>query len=390
LKRILFYLPNVTPWWFDHIVTPLIQALSAGHEVHVMVPPLWRGTGIEAPQLEKFLDRPEIAWHILDGENNPALRDGVAGQDEVIDLVRAINADYTLCRCADPDVIRLFPGNVKFIMEGVLPPFKTDSKTIIFTDQLFEYGAMPDLDPAELDRLDRGFAGSWELLGDYLARRATPDWRAGFGVARDRKVIAVPLEYEFEDTFAAPHRAFADNLAFVRETAAKVGDDIFLAFTNHPLNDLYVDMAPVEEAVAALGDCAAIVRFDDPAVNATEAVAMDCDGAILDLSKSYLVFAYFGVPMARPSSLRTAPWLNAGRDIATFADAVRTGAAQAPDPATTRRWFANHVANNAIHLRDHDLVADGLLNLLDRPSDPARWDRNLALYERILASRLDA
>ncbi len=43
--HVLFYLPVVTPWWFDNIVAPLIRAAASDARVSVLVPPLWRGTG---------------------------------------------------------------------------------------------------------------------------------------------------------------------------------------------------------------------------------------------------------------------------------------------------------------------------------------------------------
>lgn len=390
MKKILFYLPNVTPWWFDHVIAPLIHLVAAEHEVHVMVPPLWQGTGIGGHQLRRFGEMPEISWHIVDGENHPALRDGITGHDDVVAFVRDIDPDYVLCRCADPEVIRQFPGTVRYIMEGVAPPVRTDSRAVIFTDELFEFGAMPELDAADAKRLDAAFAEIWPLFDRHVERGPAPSWREQAGVAPDRKVIALPLEYEFEDTFTGPHRAYRDNCGWIEEMAARIDDDIFLAITNHPLNDLYVDQGPVKAAVAALGDRAAIVRFDDKDTNATEAVAADCDGAILELSKSYLVYAHGGVPIARPAAFRTAAWLNAEADVGTFSGAVRAGEARPAAPDATRRWFAHHFANNVVHLRNRDLDAGEILDRLDRPTDPDRWERNIARFDQLLRKRTNA
>ena len=52
MQRVLFYLPVVTPWWFDNIVVHLIRALGETTEVHVMVPRLWRNTGLGFEQLQ--------------------------------------------------------------------------------------------------------------------------------------------------------------------------------------------------------------------------------------------------------------------------------------------------------------------------------------------------
>ncbi len=72
--RVLFYLPVVTPWWFDAIVAPLIRAAARDAHVSVMVPPLWRNTGIGPEQLAGCGDLDQVDWHILDGDDHPARR----------------------------------------------------------------------------------------------------------------------------------------------------------------------------------------------------------------------------------------------------------------------------------------------------------------------------
>lgn len=78
--RVAFYLPVVTPWWFDNIVAPLIAVMAKDCEVHVLVPPLSNGTGIEGWQLDRFADCPPIDWHILDGGDHLDLRTSLEGR----------------------------------------------------------------------------------------------------------------------------------------------------------------------------------------------------------------------------------------------------------------------------------------------------------------------
>jgi len=381
MARILFYLPNVTLWWFDNVVTPLARLLAAEHEVHIMVPPAWRGTGITADRLAPFADGPEIHWHILDGEDHPALRENGAADPEVRARVAAIDADYTLCRCADPEVIHAFPGTVRFLMEGAATPLANGGNPIIFTTRLFEHGAMPPLGEEQGAALDAAFADIW---ADYEAglRAPVPSWRAAAGIAAGRKAVAVPLEYELEESFTVPHRLFADNLTLVDRVAAAFDDDVFLAFTNHPINEDHADNRAIEAKIAALGDRGALIRSHVPGIAATDLVARDCDGAVLDLSKCYLVYAYFGVPMARPRGHATARWLNVETDLDAFAAAVRDGRATAPSPEMTRRWFACHIANSALDVANRRLDAGQVLDHIRRPLDPGRWEGNLDLFRR--------
>lgn len=384
MTRILFYLPNVTPWWFEQIITPLVKLLARDCDVHVMVPPFWRGTGITEWHLGPFLDGPEVTWHILDDDSHPALRTSATGDGALLDLITSIDADYTLCRSADPEVMHAFPGVVRYIMEGVAPLLRNGGAPVIFPSRLFEHGAMSPLAEDQLAQLDAAFAEIWAMLGEKIARQTPPSWRIAAGVAPERKVVALALEYEFEDTFTGPHRTFVDNRGLIAHVAERLDDDIFLAITNHPLNDLYVDPAPVEALVAALGDRAAIIRSDDEAINATDLVARDCDGAIVELSKSHIVYAYFNVPMLRLASSATAPWLNAATDIDAFSAAIRDGTAQPPSIDATRRWFAHHIANSALDVADPELTSEMVIDHFRRPSNPARWDRNLARFARQL------
>lgn len=384
MTRILLYLPNVTPWWFDNIISRLVRVLASDADVHIMVPPLWRGTGITEAQLAPYADGPAVTWHILDDDSHPALRTSATGDGALLGLINSLDADFTLCRSADIEVTHAFPGVVRFIMEGAAPLLGNGGTPVMFTSRLFEYGALPPLPEEQLAALEEAFAPIWARLGTKMAAGAGPSWRVAAGVDPDRKVVALPLEYEFEDEFIRPHRRFASNVELISHVAKRLDRDIFLAVTNHPLNDLYVDPAPVEEIIASLGDRAAIIRSEVKGINGTDMVARDCDGAILELSKCYVVHAFFGVPIVRLSSFPTASWLNASPDLETFSDAIRDGRASPPDPRSTRRWFAHHIANSAVDLDDPDLTCADIVDQLRRPSNPDRWVRKLERFHQQL------
>ena len=74
MAKILFYLPVVTPWWFDTIVAPMIAKLGAEAEIHVLAPEFWRNTGIGPNQLHTCASMPDIHWHIVEDDAHISLR----------------------------------------------------------------------------------------------------------------------------------------------------------------------------------------------------------------------------------------------------------------------------------------------------------------------------
>ena len=103
--RILFYLPIVTPWWFENIVVPMLRALRGGErapaELHVMIAPMWRGTGIEAGHLAAAADLADVHWHVVDEGEPDQFRLAGGEVPGLLDRVAAIAPDLTLARSAD-------------------------------------------------------------------------------------------------------------------------------------------------------------------------------------------------------------------------------------------------------------------------------------------------
>ena len=380
--KILFYLPVVTPWWFHHIIAPLVRHLAVRAEVHVMVPPMWSGTGIRPEQVAAFADCDAVEWHILDGDDHPKLRSSAADFGDLIALVQSIDADITLCRSADLETPRRFPGIVKFIMEGGFPPFPSPEEWIVFRDHPFDHGVMPALDAEERDRLSAAFAPAWtstrHRFGDEAVDRGTLLDR--IGLPRDRAVIGLPLEYEHPENFFAIHRSIRSNADLVPALADALGGDVLLAVTDHPLNDLYCDRAPLRESLARLGDRVVMVEAAPGRERPTFDLAQACSGMIFDNSKTISVAGFFGTPIARTASWQTGTWLNAANDLAAFARAARDGTAAAPDEAEARAWFAFHVANSVLNLSHPDVDAELILDMIEKPVDPHRWEAGLRRY----------
>lgn len=387
--RILFYLPVVTPWWFESIVAPLIRACAGGAEVHVIVPPRWRNTGVAVEDLMGCADLDQVAWHIWDGEDHPSLRTSAADNAELLALVEEIDADYTICRSADIAAPRHFPGKVRFLMEGTVQTLPCWQGWAMLEENILEHGALPALDPAQRVALEADFAPFWEQLTTHWRDRMALESRDLFleraDLPADRRIIAMPLEYEHPENFFLMHRRYPSNAEFVREVAAKLDDRFILAVTNHPLNLLHVDNRPLERAIAALGGKVRMLRDG----GATDALLPHADGIVLGDTKSIAGAAFFGTPIYRRSRFATAPWMRAYEDFDAFLEAIAAGRAERAAPEDVRLWHAFHVANNVIDLRDDEVTAADVIDRFERPVSPERWQAGRARIAR-LAEALEA
>ncbi|KTF70807.1 hypothetical protein ACNFJ7_15615 [Sphingomonas sp. HT-1] len=388
-QRVLFYLPMVTNWWFVHIVEPLIRRVASGHEVHILAPAPWRGTGIGADELARCADLAEVRWYIMDGADHPSTRTVPEDAEGLIGFVRDLAPDFVLCRTADFDTVRHFPGIVRLLMEGRFEPFAPPPRWILLADRPHDYGALAPLAPAEEARLDAMLAPAWHRLQQRLA--PPPDERlalfARLGIPADRPLVLLPLECEMDDNFFLAHRLSPrPNAALVRHVSAQLGDRFTLAVTNHPLNDAHVDAGPLIEAI---GDCDNAVLLP-PAIGplaATLAIARHADGMLVGDSKTFALAAFFGVPIHRHSQFASGSWLNAYAELPPFLADIAAGTARRPDPELARRWFAQYLLNDAVDPLDAD---DDLLARLRCPVGPERWDRALTRLERTLPALFGA
>jgi hypothetical protein len=382
-QRILFYLPMVTNWWFVHIVEPLIRRLASVHEVHVLAPVPWRGTGIGPEELARCADLPDISWYIMDGPDHPSTRTLPEDAEGLIGFVRDLAPNYVLCRTADHATVRHFPGIVRLLMEGRFEPFAPPPHWILLADRPHDQGLLPPLAAGERESLRARIAPAWARLHDRLAPR--PGERAALferlRIPADRPVLLLPLECETEDNFFTMHRlAPAPNASWVRAISKRVGDRFTLVVTNHPINDAHVDAAPL---LAAIDECDNAVLLP-PAIGglpATLGFARHADGMLLGDSKTFALGAFFRIPMLRHSRFATGDWLQAYGDWDAFLGDVATGAARRPQERDARLWFAHYLLNEAFDPSDRD---DDVLARMDRPCDPARWDAALTRLERAL------
>ncbi|OBX18604.1 hypothetical protein A9995_11655 [Erythrobacter sp. QSSC1-22B] len=383
--KILFYLPVITPWWFDHIVEPIIRCMASSHEVHVLVPVPWRGTGIGNRELAACADLPQIAWHIADDENHPTMRTDAVERAGIVEFVRNLAPDYVLSRSADCNTVREFPGVVRYMAEGGASPLSFPPSWIVLQEQPFDHGLLPDLGTAEWAELDRLIAPVWNSLACLAepSREMRNTFQKWAALPTDRPILALPLEYEHQENFFTKHRIGAvPNHRLIAELAASIDDSFFLAITNHPLNEQHVDNSALEAEVALHGSRMKLLPRTDPTgQNTTMLLARDADGMMVGDSKVYSAAAFFGTPMLRRSRFKTGEWLNAYADLASFLPAVAQGSAIAADRGDARRWFAFHIANSLLDPNDPDLSAAALLGRLDNPVDPARWEQSFARFD---------
>lgn len=382
--RVMFYLPVVTPWWFENIVVHLIRVMAREHEVHVLIPPLWRNTGIGEDQLPLINDLKHVFWHLLDGPDHPMLRHDASSETDLTEFVEAIAPDVVLCRSADIKTPARFPGIVRYIMEGAAPPFATAAQWVTLAETLFDYGAMPELSEDELKAL-QPIAQSLAPTLSATHTRSRADWFAMHDIAPETCIIGLPLEYEHEENFFGQHHPYPSNAAMIEALCSELPANAILAVTNHPLNDLYGDNRAVETAIGASDGQAILLKPTALAGQATLDLSQHCDGMIVGNSKSWAICAALGTPLLRLGGFATGLWANAYTSLELFLDDIARGNAKTCDPGDARFWFANHLANAVFDPADPALDAQDILDRMIRSNNPARWD---AALSRIHAQNL--
>ncbi|WDF71700.1 hypothetical protein [Novosphingobium sp. KACC 22771] len=319
--RLFFYLPVITPWWFEAIVAPMLIRLNADpwvKEIHVMAAPLWGHTGVEGAQLEPLIAQEKLRWHIVDQGDPGLFRNHGAAVPGLIETVASIRPDLTLARSSDFVTPALFPGPVLYLMEAEASPFATDPLWVVLEKTPLSYGAMPD---------------DWALPDDLAARMdalwAGAAGRFGpFSVPLSRPSLAVPLPCEHEENLFLRHAAHGDSVALLQSLLAGLPEEWRIEVCDHPLNRLHGDRSALEACVAAAPDRISMAE------HGTEAMVAGASAVLTDLSRSWTLAAFAGKPMLHWGQRALAPWMKAGSDPAEL-----TG----PDRDAARRWFAWHL-----------------------------------------------
>lgn len=381
--KILFYLPVITPWWFAHIVAPMIRRLSAEAEIVVLAPAPWSGTGIGPAELELMADLPQIRWCLIEGEDHRSYRTRPADPDGLVGFVTDLAPDYVICRSADRDTPRRFPGKVRFLMEGGVAPYPLPSHWVWLSEDLFDHGEMPALEPDARAAL----TGWLRPLADRLRARMA---RAAYGPEDfnwpdTMPRLLMPIEYAHHENFFQMHRPGPEaNDALVLHIAQQLRGRAFVALANHPLNDLYLGRGALQAAVAATRGQMTLLPECRDAPSATERAAGLVDAMIVGDSKAFGLAGFLGLPMARLSRFKTAAWLNAYPALDPLIADLKRGRARAPSPEDALAWAAFHIANNAFDPADPALDFGDIIDRLDRSVAPERWAAGMARLDAAL------
>jgi hypothetical protein len=377
--KVLLYLPVVTPWWFQEVVTPILRRLATVADVHVLAPIPWQNTGLGPRELAGCRDLTNVTWHIIDSADHPSLRTTPVERDDLLAYVHALSPDIVLCRSADFATASAFPGTVRFLMETCTTLFQPGEKFMI-TERPFANGVMPDLGPANRATLDELIDPLWTAMHAHWDR-TMPDRGAlchALGLPDGEPMFLLPLEYEHPENFFRQHRpdgiGHEQMLAAIADAVTPHGT---LVVTDHPLNVAYVDRAALRNSISRLGDRVVLAPARLLDASATLALARHADGMLVGDSKSFAMAAAFGVPTMRRTRFESAGWLNAYDELPGFIADVCHGDARVPAETATRLWFAYHIADEAFDPRHPALTGEEIVDRCRQPLNPARWNAGM-------------
>jgi hypothetical protein len=338
--RILFYLPAIADWWFEWIITPMLRTLASDGdvaEIHLLVAPPWRHSGLSAQHVAWLQHTAKIHWHVIDPASSGDIawnfRFNGAAVPGLLDHIRAINADLTLVRSAEPAFCRAFPGTVRFITEGAAPPYATDGRWVVLEEEAFGRGFMPDhakAHAASCAHVTQGLAGP---------RVTAAEARDRLALNTDRPILAVPLQWEHPDNFFLDLAGFPTSLGLINALLDHTDPDVVLAISDHPLNRANLDRSDLKTALAAMPDRVILCEQD----GATGLLAACADVMVSDLSKSWSLAAFHGTPILDVGLQPAAAWINAIPGLANLPRSPRRADLPAADPQAMALWFGWHL-----------------------------------------------
>jgi len=384
--KILFYLPAVTPWWFETIIAPMLRALHGEAELHVVVAPLWCNTGLEMEHVEPLADLNAINWHIVVPDDPAAFRLDGRAVDGLLDLVHAIEPDITIARSADRVTPRLFPGVVRYITEPGAEPILAPHGWCVLDEQPFHHGVMPAAAAAATDHATRLLTPYWEGLEAVHAGQANDLVRAQMGLPLDRPVLVVPLQYEHHENFYGIGSPFHHGPEFVEELIERLDPRIMLAITDHPLNN-HIPLRNLGRITDRHPDRIRLYRYDEVRRSPTSCLIRAADGVLLDQSKCVSHAMFFGTPIVHVGDSVMAPWLNATRLEALDAERFAKRALPRPDRESARRWFGWHYGTRLINPEETTL--ETLVNRVENRCSDAEVAASITAQEFLLTSSVE-
>jgi hypothetical protein len=375
--KILFYLPLARNWMLENVLEPMIAKLAPVAEVHIVIASAWMDARAASDCFRAIVSHRNVIWHPMmlnESERDTFDVDGPTA--EVVDVVNAIAPDHCLCRSANPTLPQHFPGQVNYIMEASAPPFQIPRHWISLQPQIFDHGFVPNLPSHQQEALVTMISPVWEAIESGRVRNQT--WLQRHALPDDRKVIALPLEYDHPDNLFQIHRDIRPNSALVARLLDSVDAPLFLAVSNHPLNIHLIDQRKLRATIRAQSDKARLLSRPTKSGDMTSVLTQHADGMIVGNSKSFAAAAFFGKPILRVSKFSSGPWLQAYSDLDKFAADLSAGRATAPARSDAVLWFAHYLAAQAFGPRDADVTSCELLERIAGVPNPHRWDEKMA------------
>jgi hypothetical protein len=368
----------------ETVIDPMIAKLSAVCDVHVMLPPIWLEKYSEAENAPSSAWRRDVAWHRIDDHRDLDAMDTAGPSTNALALARAIGPDYCLCRSTNTALPARLPGKVSFIMEASAPPFTVPKHWITLQPQIFDHGLIPDLSVRERGALRDLILPAWTKVD--ASHAYDPSWRARNGLPADRKIVALPLEYDHPDNLFSVHRSVRPNHLLVAGLADRMPGPLFLAVTDHPLNEKFVDNRDLLQTLEHRKETARLLPSNGVAGGITPYLARHADGMIVGDSKSFAAAAFFATPILRISKFASGPWLGVYEDFDQFATALASGTCRAADRDDAIVWFAFYLANQAFAPGDAEVDGAEILSRIETQVDPGRWRAAFERHERARAA----
>lgn len=375
--KILFYLPLARNWMLENVLEPMIAKLARVAQIHVIIASSWMEARSASDCFVSIRAHQNITWHgiTLDDDAHDIF-DVEGPTPEVVDLVNAIAPDYCLCRSANPTLPQYFPGRVRYIMEAGAPPFRTPRHWISFQHQIFDHGFLPDMPQHLRDTLIALISPIWQAIEPKRMR--VPAWLRRYQLPSNRKIIALPLEYDHPDNLFQIHRSICPNSELVTRLLDRVEAPLFVAVTDHPLNTDLADERKLRTRLKAQRGKSRLLSPLTAHSDVTSVLTQYADGMIVGDSKSFAAAAFFGKPLLRVSKFASAPWLRAYTDFESFSADVAAERAKAPARNDAMLWFAYYLAAQAFGVRDADVTGDEILERIIGAPNPDRWDEGIA------------
>lgn len=380
--KILFYLPLARRWMLENVLEPMIAKLAPVAEVHIIIPSTWMEKRSVSDVFQGIVSHENVTWHPITLDCVDFDTFDVNGPtSEVVDLVSAIAPDHCLCRSANPILPQRFPGQVRYIMEAGAPPFRVPRHWISLQPQIFDHGFVPDLLPHLQDALVAMISPAWKALETNPDRDSS--WLRQHALPTDRKIVALPLEYDHPDNLFQVHRSICPNSELVSRLLDRVALPLFLAVTDHPLNIHVADQRNLRATLKAQHAKARLFSPLTKNIDMTSALTQHADGMIVGDSKSFAAAAFYGKPLLRISTFATGSWLKAYTDLDEFAVDLAADCAAAPALRDAMLWFAHYLAAQIFAPLDADVTSDELLERIAGTPNPNRWNEGIARIERI-------